>query len=536
VSGRACVPVAAWLAALAGCVGPAASTRTTPPAAAPPAADAPVRRLSRDEYRNAIADLFGLPPPARGDLPDDGVIDGLVTTAGQRLRPGQWQKYLEVAADLGATIARQLPRHFPCATDALDERSCVRRFLETVGTRVFRRRLTPAEGAQMTAVFDRARAGGLSFAHAASAMVQAMLTAPQFLFLWERADAPDSWQLAARLSFQLWRTTPDAVLLEAAARDELRSPAALAAQAARLMEDPRARPVVAAFFDGWLGLDRIEELQKDPARHPLVDKGLLLALARETRRYLADLFWSQDGKLATLFESTLKVRNRTLSKYYGDDLGKDEEIHTMRVEPSEQSFGLLSQAGLLMAMGPADDSAIIHRGKFLRTRVLCGVLPPPPPGVPPLPVHAPGMTGRQRVEAHTDRPSCYGCHSEINPLGFALEHFDGGGRWRDSEAGQPVDARAEIEDGDIAGTVGGARELSQRLGASDDVRRCAARRLYEFALGRPAGAEDVDALHALETHLRASDGSLKALLLEAVSRVQPVAPRAARNGGPPAHM
>lgn len=511
------------LALATACTAPAGALRSAAPAPARAAAPGPPpRRLSRAEYRNTIADLFGVAPPAAGDLPEDGVDDGFTTTRQQHLGAAAWRRYDEVAAEIASGLARRLPRYMPCATDGLDEASCVRRFLETTGTRIYRRRLAPDELAALARLFAERRAAGDGFPAAATALLRTMLASPQFLFLWERpgpgarADRLDDWQLAARLSYALWRTTPDALLLEAAAGGELHEPSTLAAHAARLLDDDRARPTVAAFFDEWLGLERIEAVEKDPGKHPGVDKGLLIALARETRKFLADTFWRDDGRLGALFVSPMRVRNRALSRFYGDELATAEDLKTTTAPPTERSFGLLSQAGLLMAMGPNDETAIIHRGKFVGTRLLCRSLPPPPPGVPPLPAIEPGMSGRERVEAHTGGPRCYGCHSEINPPGYALEHFDGAGRWRDAEAGRPIDATAEIEGTDIDGTVDGALDLSRQMARSHDVERCAAQRLFTFAFARQPAPGDAGTVDDLTAGLHTSGGSLKELLLALV--------------------
>jgi len=197
--------------------------------------------------------------------------------------------------------------------------------------------------------------------------------------------------------------------------------------------------------------------------------------------------------------SSTRFRNQTLGQFYGDALGGvSDALSPVLAPPDQKTFGLLSQAGFLAAVSRNQEAAIIYRGRFVREKLLCGQLSLPPPNVAsPLPEFTPDMTSRERVAEHTGGAACVGCHQLMNPIGFALEHFDYLGRWRDTESGLPIDTTVVV--GDELGQVTDAFELSRKLAESDVVALCGARQAFEFALGRAPAEEDaclVDALTA----------------------------------------
>ncbi len=481
----------AALLLLTGCVGEiggsgdgaAAGGSTTqgpnPPGSTPASCETlgarPLSRLARQEYLNTVVDLFQLAPPAMTALPEDGDFGGFKTTAGQTLNAPIVEKYVDLAASIASALVLDQARVFGCAGQ--DETACIANFLGAMGPRLFRRPLLPTETAHYQALFSKIRATG-TFDQAASVLLQALLLAPQFLFHIEQRQAGqvegepyalDDFQLAARLSYLFWRTTPDAELADLAARAALRDPAVLGAQVQRLMNDPRAKPVVRSFLSQWLKLENIERIMVDPVKEPDYTPARLGMLAEETRSFVEGAFWSSSNTLGDLL---------------------------VTAQATEQSFGLLSQPGFLAAISRNQEGDIIYRGRFVREKLLCQPLSLPPPNLAsPLPEVMAGMTGRQRVAEHTSAPACTGCHQLMNPIGFTLEHFDYLGRWRELDHDLPIDTNASL--GDPLGDVAGALQLSQRLAESDVVAQCAAQQAFEFAVGHAPGAEDACVLEAL---------------------------------------
>ena len=339
----------------------------------------PLRRLTRTEYRNTVADLFGVPAPRDSDLPDDTADSlGFATTTSQSLSPEGALKYFDVAATVGGTLFAKLPDLFPCAAGR-SEAECVKSFLDTTGTRMFRRPLTPDEQTYFAGVFAKARANEATFDEAALALVQTLLVTPQFLFLIEPAEgsaaqpvALDSWQVATRLSYLLWQTTPDSILMEAASRDELRSKDAVLAHARRMLASPRAKTAVASFFDQWLMLGGDRE---GPEGHQGVPRRYPEPLFRLWQPNRACSSTTSSGTRTEASESCSCHRrayaSKALSTFYGDSLSMGDSPGTVSGEVSEKSFGLFSQAGFLMGISRNDDDASIFRGKFVLTRMFC---------------------------------------------------------------------------------------------------------------------------------------------------------------------
>ena len=473
-----------WLAllGLCSCVGEIATPVAVPMVIKPvPVVEAPapvpsptvLRRLTRAEYRNTVSQIFGVTPPADIELPDDATLNNFVTTAGLSLSASLTTRYLDAAAGIGTRLTPRLTALLGCHA-SLSESNCLRGWLSGPGEQIFRRPFTEAELNHYVGVFETGRATG-TFAAAATLMFEALLSSPQFLFI-EQPSGPggipqqlDGYQLASKLSFTLWKSAPDVELLAAAKLGTLTTPAALSAQVTRLMADARAHRSVSEFFDGWLALDAIETR----TRFSVPER---TAMAAESRALVDDVFWQQGAQLRTLLP------------------------------------GLFKQKGVWAAMSANPDSAIIYRGKYVRLRLLCGQLPAPPAGVPPLPELKPGMTSRQRIAAHTAAASCSACHGLMNPLGFALEHYDIDGNWRDTENGLPIDTSVAFKEAGFTAQVTGADDLARQLANSPAAQACAVQQMFTFVFDRRPSAYDQPTLMRLGKEFSRSGHDLRALL------------------------
>jgi len=495
---------------------------------------APLRRLTRVEYQNVVREVLGVEPPDAHALPEDSLASGFRSTANQLTTIAAANRYLDAAVETGQKLEPTIRDLVPCsASDLAGERSCIDGWLTSFGPRLFRRPMTDEERSRYVGAFERARSTE-AYEQSASLMIEALLVAPELLFveLPSGGDAGtvhplDSWQVASRLSLLLWDSVPDQPLLEAAARGELTSRAALTEHVERLLGDPRARASVRTFFDDWLGFGKIESAGNDKDAYPFIPRDLAAAFAEETRRYAEEAFW-QDRDFRRLFVSSARIRNARLSIFYQDGLGTSDDMARYEADVSEHSFGLLSQAGFLMTLARSPASAPIHRGAFVRRKLLCGRLSPPPPGVAtPLPEQMPGMTTREGITLHTAGAACAPCHDTFNPLGFALEHFDVAGAWRDVDRKLPIDAHATFDEPGFQAEVSGARELSEALAQSPRARACALQQLFSFALERAPTSADQAWFDELGRKFEASGFDLEALLAELVlsdsfrSRIEP---------------
>jgi hypothetical protein len=289
---------------------------------------------------------------------------------------------------------------------------------------------------------------------------------------------------------------PDATLFQAAQKGELVTAAQVRAQAERLLADPRAREAVAHIVRQWLSLEQMDDMDKITAVFPDWNPALGPSMRKEVEAFVADAFWGTPGTLAALYTGTRTFISADLAKLYGVGAPAGTALAPTQLDPTRRS-GLLTLVGVLAANAANDQTSPTLRGAFVRTRVLCGELPPPPPDVnnqrPPRSAVA---TTRERVNQHAADPSCAGCHVLIDPIGFGLERYDAIGKYRDTENGKPVDDSGEVA-GTSIGKFTGAIELGTKIAASAEAARCLGEQLFRAALGRAAGPDDAATLDAI---------------------------------------
>ncbi|MCB9545847.1 MAG: DUF1592 domain-containing protein [Myxococcales bacterium] len=446
----------------------------------------------------------GVPPETRpeGFAFETHVASGRVTAV-------HLEAYLENAERAARAALARGGRWLPCAAA---DAGCPARFATEVGARVFRRPLTEAEAARYTAL---ARDEGQE------AALTALLASPGFLYRSERG-VPDGQgryrltghEVAAALSYFLWGTTPDAELLAAAADGRLDTEAGLAAEARRLIADPRAGEALGTFAVQWLGVEALPTAAKSAELAPLFGDDVRQALLDQTRDFVRQVvFDPDDGRFASLLTAAWPVPDARLAALYGAPAG---------APAPDGRAGVLGQASVLATYAHSDQSSPIRRGLFVRQKLLCQELPPPPPNAGGVPDVDPRATTRERFRQHTDDPFCRSCHQYIDAVGFGFEGFDAIGRHRTTENGQPIEGGGDMNDleGLGAGTSAPYADLAT-LGAllaeSEAAPACFATRLRRFALGAREGAADRCAVLALQRRFLASGGDLRDLLLAVVT-------------------
>lgn len=496
------------------------------------AAPAPLRELTRFEYDNTVQDLLHTSVrPAEGFVVDakEGPFDrnsGRVVTeplADQYMRAAET---LAADADLSAIVG--------CVpADAAEEAACVEQFVRTFGRRAFRRPLDDARIERYTTLFADARANpdlDVDFDGAVRVVLEAMLQSPLFLHhveygdpsvLDERGNVPlTQHELASRLSYAVIGSMPDDALLAAADAGELVDADQLEAHARRLLADPRARLAIARFFAQWLDLDRIENAAKSTELYPSFDDAMRTSMRAETDRLIDEVMWGDvEGTLTELFTADFTWVDARLAALYGLDVGELAEGETVRVDglPDDRR-GLLGHAGFLASHATAEESSPVHRGVFVRDRLMCQPIPLPEDFNPTLPDALPGETPPELVERHMSDPSCAGCHQFFDPIGLGFEHYDGIGAHRTNYSnGDAVDAAGEIVgsgDAAVDGAFDGLAELTAKLTASGGVRDCAALQGNTFVLGSAAAGECVP--DEVVAAFAESGGDLRELLIEIV--------------------
>jgi hypothetical protein len=482
----------------------------------------PLRRLTHREYDNTLRDLLGDTLAPSHAFPAEEELNGFTNNAAtQTLSPVLAEKYMVAATEVAERATKDLGKLLPCDSASIGQDACARRFIQKVGARAFRRPLTPDTENQLFKVYEAGRASG-NFRNGIQMVLEVMLQSPEFLYLLEDGTpvegrpgvvALDDWSMASRLSYLLWGSLPDDALIEAARDGKLRTPDQLEAQARRMLKDPRARSVVREFHAQWLGLHRIDELAKDSERYPAFDPSIRPHLRAEVDAFLDHVVWEAEGDLKTLFTAPYTFVDAPLAAYYGLPAPGGGGMAKVNL-PSGRGAGVLSQGGLMAVLAKPDETSPILRGKFVRERLLCQTIPPPPDNAVVIPPESdPNATARERLAEHRKDPSCGGCHSRMDPIGFGFEKFDGIGRYRETEArGIPVDDSGEVN-GSSVGPFKGVSELGARLAQDPQVQSCVVKQWFRFAHGRADTEDDSCSLSTLESQFLQSGGSIQDLLI-----------------------
>jgi hypothetical protein len=470
----------------------------------------PMRRLTNREYNNTVRDLLGDVTHPAAQFPSDRDKTFEFRRAGDLAV--QDATLLRTAAESLATAA--VPKLtansalVPC-DPAAGEDACAQKFITTFGQRAFRRPLAAAEVTRLTTLYTAGRTTlKLGFSDALGLVIEGVLQSPQFLYHWEAPPTDPSihegavvrlspYQIASRLSYFVWGSMPDDMLLAAAAGGQLDTAAGVSTQARRLLMDARAKETVSSFFADWLELDGLPDRTKSTAAYPEYNAALQGAMLDETKAFVENVSFGGDGRLATLLGAPYSYLNQSLGGLYGAQASGTALTKTDL--PMTQRAGFLTQASFLALTGNADGSNPVRRGKAVYTKLLCHSLPPPPANVPnPKPASAGGTT-RQRFIEHDQNACALGCHSAMDPIGFAFENYDGIGKYRTTDNGQPVDATGSITVDGQKQTFNDAVGLISILAKSPEVRSCFAGEWSRYALSRldtPADAASLQATAA----------------------------------------
>jgi hypothetical protein len=483
-----------------------------------------IRRLTQDQYLNTVRELLGDPKLSAGSqLPRDDLGDDVFADPRTLIVSPDWASSAMDAAEAAARSATaNLSAIMPCDPAVAGETACAQRFITAFGKRAFRRPLESGEVTALTNVYGvGARSGG--FSHGIELVVRALLQSPSFLYRVELGQKDGSsgnairlspHEVASRLSYLLWNTMPDPKLLGAADGGKLATADDIAAQARRMLADPRARATLADFHGRWMGIADLGAVPRDPTRYPQFGDPLTAAMRTELGLYVEDVMFAGDGRLDTLLTSHFTYVDATLAPIYGVPPPAGGTFARVDLDPAQRS-GVLTSAGVITAHTYADESEAIHRGKFVRERLLCTTPPDPPPDLmvmPPAP--APGVPVRQRLAEHSVVPSCKACHVLMDPIGFGFEAYDALGRYRTKDTnGAPIDDSGVLAmTADVDGPFKGPIELGQKLARSNQVRDCAVSTTLKYAEG-PDAAGDACTTRKLTAAFDASRHDLRELFV-----------------------
>lgn len=523
--------------ALITAVGLAAACVLSTSHAAETAAPAPerlvgMRRITQDQYRQIIADVFGKTIKLGGRFEPDQRDAGLLAVGASQVSvtASGFEQYDDMARSIAAQVVDEQHRSvmIPCAPASAQQPddACAGKFLGSVGRVLYRRPLTQRELADEVKIASDVSLRLHDFYAGLGSALTGMLESAQFLFRQEtaRPDAADAAHLqldgyskASRLSFLLWNAAPDLPLLEAAEHGELDSSDGLSRQVDRMLASPRLEAGVRAFFSDMLGFSTFEGLAKDPVLYPKFSARIAADAQEQTLRTIVDLVLRQHGDYRDLFTTRTTFLTPLLGALYKipvttpDDL-PDAWVRYDYPENAEQA-GVISEASFVALHSQPGRSSPTVRGKALREVLLCQKVPDPPGNVNFALVQDTNnpdfKTARQRLTAHRSAPTCAGCHKIMDPIGLALENFDTTGAFRTLENGAPIDPSGEIDGIKFSD----ARGLGKAIHDNPATTGCVVNRLFTYATGRTATKEEIGSMQRDFGQAFAKSGyDMKALL------------------------
>jgi hypothetical protein len=408
------------------------------------------------------------------------------------------------------------------------ETACARRIVTALARQAYRKPVDKATSDLLMDFYARGRQSGGHFDRGIESALQFILASPEFLFRVEpdppsrsalRRDGSSTGvyrlgdvELASRLSFFLWSSLPDEQLVTLAAQGRLKQPAVLEQQVRRMLADPRSKTLIDNFAEQWLHLRNLKNSNPDLGAFPDFDDNLRQAMKEETELFFESIM-REDRSVMDLINADYTFVNERLARHYGIPNVYGSRFRRVQI-PSDTRRGLLGQASILTVTSYPNRTSPVERGKWVLTNLL-GVPPqPPPPNIPPLPdggADGKVVSLRERMEKHRANPVCAGCHRSMDPIGFAMENFDGIGRWRATEDGRPIDASGTLFTGaKVDGMTGLRNEIAKRPDVFVGV---LTERMLTYAVGRGLEYYDMPAVRTIVQDARTANYRFSSIVL-----------------------
>ena len=417
----------------------------------------------------------------------------------------------------GDTPSRR--RIFTCRpTTRAQELGCARTILTSLAQRAYRRPVTADDLAPLMELYEAARAEGGTFDSGVEQSLRLILASPKFLFRVETPPAAggvsrvSDLELASRLSFFLWSSIPDDELLGLAQQGRLDEPAVLQAQVERMLRDPRSRALVDSFATQWLRLRNLRSHTPIARDFPDFDNELREAFRIETELFFETMI-REDRSVVDLLNADYTYVNERLARHYG--IPNVYGSHFRRVAVKQDARrGLLGHGSILTVTSYPNRTSPVLRGKWVLENIFGTPPPAPPADVPDLEDNHPGEEARSlraRLEAHRRSATCASCHRVMDPLGLALENFDGLGQWREKEPGGAIDPTGQLADGTpIDGPVALRRAVLERR---EMFVRTLTEKLMTYGLGRGIELDDRPIVREVARNAAARDYRGSAIVL-----------------------
>ena len=481
-----------------------------------------IHRLGREEYNNTVRDLLGVDTKPADKFPADGgggagfdnVADALF------IPPILMEKYLLAADEI---LQKAEPKRlFGDKAGKRISKGDAQKQLEHFAARAFRRPVEKAEIERFMTLFEASEKRGESGEEALKLVYKAVLVSPNFLFRIETDQATaepyliSEYELASRLSYFLWSSMPDNELFKLAEQKKLRDPKILSEQVARMIKDPKSAAFADNFAGQWLGVrGLLTTVQPDGKKFPVYKPALRDALYKEAITFFHALL-RDDTSLLHLLDCDYTYLNEELATHYGIAGVKGPEMRRVQLTDKARG-GVLGMGSVLTLTSYPQRTSPVLRGKWVLEEILGAPTPPPPANVGLLPPDdrvKDGLTFRQRMEAHRQKPECAMCHKRMDPIGFGLENFDAIGRWRTEINKVKVDATGQLATGE---KFDGAVELKALLMAqkSQFVHNLS-EKMLSYALGRGLEFYDIPSVKKIAAAVTKGDYKSSVLINEVV--------------------
>jgi len=479
-----------------------------------------MRRLTEDQYRSVIADIFGDSITVAGHFDPILRTNGLLAVGASRMNmtPSAFERNEGLARTIAAQVMHPLRREvlMPCkpASATATDDACAQQFFKNIGRLLYRRPLTADEVATRVRIANDSTAKLGDFYAGLERSLAGMMMAPNFMYIVSRAEPDpanpganrlDAFSKASRLSFFLWNTTPDEELLKAAERGDLNSKDGLKRQVDRMLASPRLKEGVRAFFRDMFAFEDFDTLTKDNVIYPAFNQFVANDAKEQTLRTTVDLLVTRRGDYRDLFTTRNTFLSPSLGIVYRVPVNKPDGGWVPHELPEgDPRAGIVSQISFVALHSHPGQSSATLRGRAVREIFLCQKVPDPPANIEfelfndP---NSPNKTARERLSAHATNPACAGCHKLVDPIGLTLENFDGLGQFRTTENGAPLDTSGALDGVKFDGAIGLGRALHGNPGTT----KCLVNRLYAYATGAAPGTINKEWLSYLEQGF-AADG------------------------------
>lgn len=484
-----------------------------------------MRRLLARQYLNSIGDLLGPEARAAAEAPADQPLNGFVAIGASQLAVGDaavidYEKSARAAAAAAVAEKTRISEYLTCTPSGADDAACLDSYVRDLGRLLFRRALSDEEA---TAYVDVGLAAGAAYGSFDSALEYAtatMLESPNFVYQVELGQPVagstlrrlEGGELASRLSFFLLDSTPSRDLLDAAEAGELDTPEGLRAAAADLIESEGARGAVRALFDEVLGLEDLATATKSAALYPAYSPEVAALMREETQRLVEEVAFG--GSFDQLLTADHTWANPALAAFYGYPAPASGDWEKVAYPADQPRSGVLGQGGFLATHAHIELTSPTLRGKFIRERLLCQSINPPPNNVSTMfPDDPDAKTMRDKLTLHAV-PGCKECHALTDPIGLGFENLDSVGQYRTTENGVEIDPSGDFDD---AGHFADGGELGALIAGQPAFTDCTVRNVYRSTLGHIESNGEDPVIEELVTKFDAGGRRLPDLFVELVA-------------------